>query len=694
MRHRPRSSRAAPLLLALLAAVSLDATALASTAEAQFWTKAREAARKAEEIAKLLSSAIRCTFTDQTCIDGAKATNKPVVLTDASGKVITDGEGNPVTDPTKLPPEHRAAAASSNAGESASQESEFGARTTVERLGAPGAPMKLFRISDDGAHAAVPALQGSRKVIIVDGQPGPAFDEIDFATVVFSSTGGHHAYVGQRGGDCIVVIDGREVHAWASTACGSGSTGPMQLQFNRDGSHWAFMTSVEPDVVHGRQPARLIADGGVTPLPPMTRSLILRGGRIFLITQQSVYVDGRPGPEFRDISPHIVVSDDGRHYAYVGVLSEGRQQVVIDGEAGEIYSRINELYMEPASGSVYYTAAVANAAGQSSSTVLFADGRAYRESELGGAPAHGSAAHAGRTALTLTNGTRVPNQTMALSFGATPRHAFAVRTAGQGVAVWVDGKLGREYQDPLSDLQFTGDGSRVVYAATSGGRGFVVVDDEESGPHGRGIENLIVSERGSSYAFSYAEDGREWIVNGESIGTKGTYGKLVLSPDGSRYAVSGSDVSGHFVIVDGERSPHMVAAAHNLVTPNSPQRTELPQFVFSADGKRLAYAALVTESGQPGNALVLDGAVVAGPGKDGYVHLMFSPSGRHFAYLRLTSRLSKLPLHTLYIDGRPGPVVAEELLNNANALSFVDENTIRIIALLDGELVKHTIRIE
>jgi hypothetical protein len=468
----------------------------------------------------------------------------------------------------------------------------------------------------------------------------------------------------------------------------------MQLQFNRDGSHWAFLASLERDVIQGRQPAKLVADGGMTPLPLMTRTLILRGGSIVLGTNQRVYIDGKPGPEFRDISPHIVVSDDGRHYAHAGVLGEGRQQVVIDDEAGPVYNRIDEFHMEPATGSVYYTATVVDANGQGSSRVLFADGRVYHEAETGGPPTHGSAAHAGRTALTLTNGTKIPNQTVALSFGARPRHAFAVRTAGQGVAVWVDGRLGREYQDPLSHLQFTGDGSRVVYAASSGGRGFVVVDDEESGPHGRGIENLIVSERGSSYAFSYAEDGREWFVNGESIGTKGTYGKLVLSPDGSRYAVSGSDVSGHFVIVDGERSPHMVAAAHNLVTQNSPQRTELPQFVFSADGKRLAYAALVTESGQPGNALVLDGAVVAGPGKDGYVHLMFSPSWRHFAYLRMTSRLSKLPLHTLYIDGRPGPVVAEELLNNANAISFVDENTIRILALLDGELVRHTIRIE
>ncbi len=96
--------------IAHVTAVALVAAPV-GTADAQILKKIREkaaetvgadAARRAEA---LLAVAIRCVFDDAKCVERAKAQDKPVVLTDEDGNVITDGKGAPVTDPGQVPPE-------------------------------------------------------------------------------------------------------------------------------------------------------------------------------------------------------------------------------------------------------------------------------------------------------------------------------------------------------------------------------------------------------------------------------------------------------------------------------------------------------------------------------------------------------------------------------------------------------------
>ena len=80
--------------------------------EAQVWTKIKKKAkqtveRKAEEKTEDavegaidgLENAVKCTVTDDACIEQAQADGKTVVMTDASGEVIRDETGAPVTDP-------------------------------------------------------------------------------------------------------------------------------------------------------------------------------------------------------------------------------------------------------------------------------------------------------------------------------------------------------------------------------------------------------------------------------------------------------------------------------------------------------------------------------------------------------------------------------------------------------------------
>lgn len=59
----------------------------------------QETNRQVENIAR---NAVRCTFDNLKCIKKANKKGKPVVLTDENGQIITDADGNPITDPNQL----------------------------------------------------------------------------------------------------------------------------------------------------------------------------------------------------------------------------------------------------------------------------------------------------------------------------------------------------------------------------------------------------------------------------------------------------------------------------------------------------------------------------------------------------------------------------------------------------------------
>jgi len=66
--------------------------------------KLKDAAKRAAEnetanqVERLLREAIRCAVDDPRCPEQAEREGKPVIYTDASGEVITDDEGAPITD--------------------------------------------------------------------------------------------------------------------------------------------------------------------------------------------------------------------------------------------------------------------------------------------------------------------------------------------------------------------------------------------------------------------------------------------------------------------------------------------------------------------------------------------------------------------------------------------------------------------
>lgn len=54
------------------------------------------------QVDRLTRKAVRCAFDNMKCIEKAKKKGKPVVLTDENGEIMTDDEGNPITDPSQI----------------------------------------------------------------------------------------------------------------------------------------------------------------------------------------------------------------------------------------------------------------------------------------------------------------------------------------------------------------------------------------------------------------------------------------------------------------------------------------------------------------------------------------------------------------------------------------------------------------
>ncbi len=85
--------------------LATTAMVLPASAEAQLGSRLRDAARNAAEreaarqVAKAVTNAMRCALGDSACVERAEREGRTVTYTDDSGRLITDEDGNPVTDP-------------------------------------------------------------------------------------------------------------------------------------------------------------------------------------------------------------------------------------------------------------------------------------------------------------------------------------------------------------------------------------------------------------------------------------------------------------------------------------------------------------------------------------------------------------------------------------------------------------------
>jgi hypothetical protein len=613
---------------------------------------ADEVKRKADSTANAAAKAKAATDSAKTAAESAKTSVEDAAKTMTTGgtapSAATQQGTRPSTSassanakPASPPPQKNgrapAPAATASSGPQALSRTAAHVEEQLVFAGDAGTP---FAISPRGQHVAAKTLKGSRTVMVYDGVAGPPFDEIPpgigqgNSPGAFSDDGYHHAYVGRQGTQWVVMEDEKEVGRGGPFFQNSGNATMTLLGFTPGGKHLYFAIS---DIDHNRF---------------------------------QFYFDGKPDPEIKDfVRP--VISPDGEHYAYEYQVNKETGHplpaLMVDGKRAAYAGTAPQF---TADGLHLYT--TMGVPGASAMDVLL-DGKPIMR--VGGATLHmapaGSAMLAsvltvsptGQRTVFLTIGNkRVPNTDChgnagidAVYFSADVKH-WAVRCQDSNTSYWVmtDGKKGQEYQGIASQVSFTADG-RPVYMATANAKQFIVVGDQEYGPYAAVVPitpattvnsavilpqpTVVAGNRVGFIAMESNSSGlnRLVVVDGKPIKAVGAT-DLAFSPDGSHFAyIEGQ--SPRVVVLDGvQRVPAVFA--HDFSDPTAP-------FVFSQDGKHLAFASM-PPSGGPGHAVAIDDGLFVTPAISTY-DITFTPDGKHLMWLGTHSGNRM----RMYVDGEP-----------------------------------------
>jgi len=233
---------------------------------------------------------------------------------------------------------------------------------TVEHLlhaGAPGDPgpatvgggywmAKHVLFSKDGRHAAFPAqLEKPEKPqwrMIVDGNAGDSFDDVDDGQVLFSPDGGRLAYKAVRGGrNCFVVDD----------TPGPGYDGVVAPVFSGDGAHFAYVAKQGAEefyVIDGKEGTHYELTAALS-FAPSGRRYAYAAGKA---GKQSLVVDGKSYKPFDGIGD-LVFSPDGRRIALTAITGP-KWAAVIDGKETGAYDGAGALHFSPDSKRITFVA--------------------------------------------------------------------------------------------------------------------------------------------------------------------------------------------------------------------------------------------------------------------------------------------------------------------------------------------------
>jgi hypothetical protein len=261
------------------------------------------------------------------------------------------------------------------------------------------------------------------------------------------------------------------------------------------------------------------------------------------------------------------------------------------------------------------------------------------------------------------------------------RLAYVAGVGGGKLALVVDGMAGKPYDTLGEDGPvFSPDSQRLAYGAREEGKWFVVVDGEEQERYdGFGRSALTFSPDSQRLAYG-ANVGKQFVmvVDGQRGKLYDSLWPPVFSPDSRRIAYAALGERGVVAVIDGQEQ--------------GPFEGFLPDSLsFSPDSQRVAYVVKVPPSsglslglGDPSKMVVVvwkqleatppsvrfhlgdpskwvavvDGT--AGPPYDAVMPPIFSPDGRHVAYIamRLKSRIGIPPIYdesVVVMDGQEGP---------------------------------------
>ncbi|MGH7696768.1 MAG: hypothetical protein ACRENH_17395 [Gemmatimonadaceae bacterium] len=551
----------------------------------------------------------------------------------------------------------------------------------------------LMYMSADGEHMGMMAPKGSRQVVLIDGAEGPVFDEIPQfilgaqVPIQFSPTGGHHAYVGRRGGDFIAVIDGKEAGTlFTSQTQQSVSYSNYQgwkFWFNNDGSRLAYA---------GIAPAGggfvMVVDGVKSPVYRAIdfRQTVMNGKRFVYVAQTAdqkwlAVVDGKPGPSYAGIT-FLSVTPDGAHYAYVGSKSGAGAVAAaadIDGVEGQTYYGVSDLEQAP-DGRVAYVATTNRGDGdkRGGEAVLIVDGAIAARATSGGAPLPLQFAN------TIRPSFRSPHRRVAWSPDGKGFAVVKPNSPNPGVTVMVNGKPSGPTYLVADELLWSADGSHFAFIATSPNGMFAVVNGQEL-PFSN-ISELQFSPDGKRYAFRAAQGGSSVVVDGKEVSKAimPVNGSLRFSSNSKHFAYGAQTSTGNSqAFLDGVAKPTFLGnfVAQTLVQP----ALTFPEVFFSPDGNRLAYVGR-KQSPTARFALFVDDVSYEGTGQS-FTFPSFSPDSKRVAVFTTAGQGL-----ALMIDGKVLATSYVYLLPlQPTAARFVDNNTFRFYAIKNNQIYRVTV---
>ncbi len=504
------------------------------------------------------------------------------------------------------------------------------ASATIEEsvAGPAGAELK-YVVSPQGSHVAAVGRKGSRTVVTIDGVEGPRFDEIAVPArpwvdprplhlgrprgyfidgvpalpVVFSNDGRRHVYVGRRGQEWVLVVDGKETLTLPVENNG-GQTVALahSMEFTgTDGKHLILTCHVPGgnDMwVDGQKWPGMYATGGgggpgtVDPLVSPDGAHI---AAVAQITGKRVVLDGK---DTGYTAAHLAFTPDSRTLISVADLG-GSHALLVDGKPTARALGFPKVVVAPVGNRIIAVASETEAGAVS--FVLMVDGKALEESR-------------GKAMIET------------VTFSPDGKHWAAICGPAGARFVIRDGKKGQEYQGVENNLTFTADSSKLVYIGTmnsSPTTHFLVVNENESDAF-YAVPRFWFSADGKRIAVAGQADAagkRHFAIDGKPVALppRAIPNQVVFSPDGQHHVViAGSDASSGLIFFDGKET----GLNGNVM--------------FSPDSKHLAVVGVRVSDNKRG--LFVDGELVRENARDDGIRFRsFTPDSQHLLWIALES---------------------------------------------------------
>lgn len=334
---------------------------------------------------------------------------------------------------------------------------------------------------------------------------------------------------------------------------------------------------------------------------------------------------------------NIVFSSNGKHYAYL-VVKDRKNFVVIDGTEGKKYNMspryrdyrwsISSLVLSPDGQKTVY---IVRQADEEKQKQLESNPQLWNDQKFV------SSLLSTEREIVVINGeeSKSYNKIGPIVFSPDGKQVVFSGTRDAKTFLVINGREDKSY-DAIGEIKFSGDGKTLVFSGAniSGGteiKAFLITNSKEtelpSVP-----EFIAVNQDGSQVAYFVLQDGRySLFLNGKELRSHNELEEIetpVFSPDGKRMAYAaglsqGYD-NGNYLMIDGIKSKFYSVIGREIV--------------FSPDSKKLAFTAVDVRKERKG-FLILDNKEIAnyeyianrtfGPIYD----VIFSPSGQKLAYV-------------------------------------------------------------